>query len=432
MRLDDALLAAPARVKERDFASLLLITIAVMTVAFLAWAALARVETMVVGQGRVIPASRLQLVSNLEGGTVSAILVRAGDRVKRGQLLVRLDPVARSAELAASDTSLDALEARAARLAAEAKGGAPIAAPGVDAALMANERALAAATRAAFQAEREMAAARLVQAERAAAAAEADVRARAEALALARREVEVTRPLVDKGVEPQMALVRAESAVVQASAALSAAEAAARRADAARREAASGVGAVAERFRREASEALAQTRAEIAARRQGLPALADRVARTELRAPVDGVVGRVLVTTIGGSVAPGAPLVEVVPAGDSLVVEATVQPADIGFVRAGQAARVKISAYDFSLYGTLEGVVESVAPDAVVDERSGQPLFMIRVRTRANALKGEGGARLPISAGMTAEVDVLGQDRSILSYLLTPVSRLGAEAFREK
>lgn len=433
--IETTLEGAPDRIKERDFATILLWVVVALTLSLLLWAAIAQVDEVVHANGKVIPSSRLQVVSNLEGGVVSEILVRAGAKVKQGDPLIRLDATASTADFARNDTSIDALQARAARLDAEARGRSlafPASLEQAAPALVANERALHNAQISSMETEREIARSRLLQAERAMSQAEAESAARSEALSLARREVEIMRPLVEKGVEPTMSLERAQSAERQAASARDAAVSAARRAAAARSEATSAVRNVDQRFRAQASESLAQTRGEIAAQSETLPALADRLKRTELRAPVAGVVNRVLVSTIGGSVRPGEPLVEVVPAGDTLVVEALVAPSDIAFVRIGQKASVKISAYDYSVYGTLEGKVESIAPDAVVDERTGESHFIIRVRTNETALVGEGGARLPISAGMTAEVDVLGRERTVLNYLLTPISRLRDNAFREK
>jgi adhesin transport system membrane fusion protein len=433
--IEAALESAPDHIKERDLASLLLWVITALTVSLILWASLATVQEVVQGNGKVIPSSRLQVVSNLEGGVVSEILVKAGERVKQGQTLLRLDDTATSADFARSDTSIDALKARAARLEAEARGRSlvfPAALETAAPALVANERALHNAQIASFESEREIARSRLQQAERAALQAAAETNARREALALSQREVTTLKPLVEKGVEPQMSLVRAQSAERQAQSALEAAIAAERRANAGQAEAQSGVRNVDQRFRATASEALATTRAEIAAQSEGIPALAERVARTDVKAPVAGLVNRVLVTTIGGSVRPGEPLVEVVPEGDTLVIEAAIKPQDISFVRLGQKANVKISAYDYSVYGTLPGVVEQIAPDAVVNERTGEAHFTIRVRTDTTGLKDEDGKPLPIGAGMTAEVDVLGRDRSIMNYLLTPVTRLRDNAFREK
>jgi adhesin transport system membrane fusion protein len=433
--VEAALESVPDRLFERNFATVLLWVLVGLTVSLLLWAAFARVDEVIHANGKVIPSSRLQIVSNLEGGVVKQLLVKAGDRVKAGQPLMRLDPTASSADFARNDTSIDALEARATRLEAEAHGKPllfPAALEKAVPTLVANERTLHNAQIASMATEREIAQSRLVQAERAADEARAELAESVEALAQSRREVAVIAPLVEKGVEPAMALVRARSAERQATSARDAASEAARRADALRSEAQSAIRNLEQRFRAQASEALATTRTEIAAQSKSLPALADRLRRTELTAPLAGIVRRVLITTVGGSVRPGEPLIEVVPDGETLVIEAAVSPADIAFVRMGQKANVKISAYDYSIYGTLPGTIESIAPDAVTDERTGTSSFTIRVRTAASGLQGKYGQRLPIGAGMIAEVDVLGQKRSILSYVLTPVTRLRDSAFREK
>lgn len=433
--VEATLVKAPDRLLERNFATVLLWTIVALTLSLLLWAALAQVDEVINATGRVIPSSRLQVVSNLEGGIVKDILVKAGDHVKEGQPLLRLDSTASTADFARNDTSIDALQARAARLDAEARGrplvfpaALELAAP----ALVANERALHNAQMSSLATERDIVQSRLQQADRAAGQARAEAVSRTEAHAQARREAEILAPLVEKGVEPKLSLVRARSAEQQAASARDAAAEATRRAEAARAEALSAIRNVEQRFRAQASEALATTRAEIAAQSQTLPALADRMARTELHAPVAGIVNRVLVTTIGGSIRPGEPIVEIVPEGEALVIEAMVKPQDIAFVRLGQKASIKISAYDYSVYGTLPGIVESIAPDAVTNERTGETHFTIRIRTDATSLTGEDGAKLPIGAGMTAEVDVLGRERSVLSYLLTPITRLRDSAFRER
>ena len=432
--VEAALVKAPDRLGERDFATVLLWVVVALTTAMLLWAGLANVEEVVHANGQVVPSSRLQVVSNLEGGIVSDILVKAGDRVEAGEPLLKLDATASTADFARSDASIDALRARAVRLDAEARGrllAFPIALENGLPSLVANERALHIAQLSNLVTEREIARSRLLQADRAAAQEQAEAALRSEALAQARREVEVLMPLVEKGAEPTMSLVRARSEERQAESTLLAALESTRRAVAARTEALGAIRNVEQRFRMQASEALVTTRAEIAAQSPALPALADRLRRTVLTAPVSGLVNRVLVATIGGSIRPGEPLVEVLPADDALVIEAQVRPADIGFLHLNQKVNVKISAYDSSIYGTLPGVVEAIAPDAVTDPRTGQTHFTIRVRTTAG-LSVANGRRLPISAGMTAEVDVLGRERSVLSYLLTPVTRLRDTAFREK
>jgi adhesin transport system membrane fusion protein len=433
-RLSDRLGAV--RLKEQDFPSLLLFAIAAFTTIMLLWAAIARLDVTITAPGRLIPASQLQILSNLEGGTLAEIRVRPGQRVKKGDLLVRLDPVLRASDAAAGQASLDALNARAQRLSAAATGQAPgLDTPdlkAIDPTIRASEQALARTEASALAGERSMALARAEQARRAVGEAEANLSQRREALRLAEREEAVIRPLVQQGAEPALSLDRASSQRAQAQSALRAAEAALNRARAALVEAQRGVTAVDLKFRTRAAEELANTQAELAARNEQQPALADRLARTEVRAPMAGVISRLKVTTAGSAVAPGEPLVEMVPAGDKLLVEARVSPADIGFVQPGQKARVRITAYDYGIYGALDGTVQAVAPDAVVDERSGEVHFLVRVALNNACFPTKSGRCLPLGAGMLAEANLLGPKRSVLSYLLSPITQISDSAFREK
>jgi adhesin transport system membrane fusion protein len=422
------------KLKEQDFPSLLLFAIVAFTSIMLLWAALARLDVTITAPGRLIPASQLQVLSNLEGGTLAGVMVRPGQRVTKGQLLVKLDPVQRASDAAAGRVNLDALSARAERLAAEASGRTASldGLGGIDPTIRASEQALARTEASALAGERAMALARADQARRSVGEAEATLLQRREALSLAQREEAVIRPLVQQGAEPALSLDRASSQRAQAQAALNAAEANLRRAQAALAEAARGVTSVDLKFRNRAAEALASTRAELAARTEQQPALADRLARTEVRAPMAGIISRLRVTTPGAAVAPGEPLVELVPAGDKLLVEARVSPADIGFVQKGQKARVRITAYDYGIYGALDGEVQAVAPDAIVDERTGEVHFVVRVALDTACFPTKSGPCLPLGAGMLAEANLLGPKRSVLSYLLSPLTQISDSAFREK
>ena len=179
-----------------------------------------------------------------------------------------------------------------------------------------------------------------------------------------------------------------------------------------------------------AANELATAQAEYSARRAALPALAEREQRTVIRAPLPGRVNRVLVTTVGAAVGPGAPLVEIVPSEETLLVETMVRPQDIGWVRMGQNAKVNITAYDPSIYGALDGVVTAISPDATLNEKTGESFYTVQVRTAKNALV-RNGRRLPIGTGMVADVSLLGDKRTILNYILSPITKLSETAFRE-
>lgn len=429
MKLSSRLL----NLKEQDFPGLLLWTIIGFTVVALAWAALARLEVVISATGRLIPSAQLQTLANLEGGTIKQILVKPGEKVAKGQVLVRLDPVLRAADAASAKASVDALAVRAARLQAAAEGRTPaLDLPGVDPALLADEQALARADAGALATDRAMAQARAEQARRAAAEAEANLEQRRQALALAEQEVAVLRPLVERGAEPALSLTRATNNMSQARALVSAASEAVAKARALVAETARAVTNIDVQFRQRAADALATTRAELASRSGQQPALADRLDRTTVRAPMAGIVSRLRVSTAGGTVGPGEPIVEMVPAGDRLLVEARVSPADIGFVAPGQTARVRITAYDYGIYGAMAGRVQSVAPDAVIDERTGEVHFLVRIELARPCFPTSSGTCLPLGPGMLAEVSLLGPKRSVLSYLLSPLTQIRDSAFREK
>ncbi len=409
--------------------------IAGFTGLMIVWAGLAPVNETAIAQGRIVPQRQLQVVSNLEGGSITEIGVRPGQRVVAGAVLLRLDPDSARAEFGRSSAASNALNARIARLEAEIAGRAPVFDPALAAAApaaVAAEQALWAAHLSDVSAASAGDNARIDGTARNLAGAEADRAVRAEASAQAAREVTMIAPLVDKGIEPAISLVRAKSALSQARSSEAAAVQAVQRAAAAIAEARAAARGNTGRTRSSAADALTAARAELAGQSAALPALRGRVARADVRAPIAGIVQRVLVSTIGGSVRPGEPLVEIVPVGDTLVVEARVRPIDIAFVHAGQKAAVKLTAYDSSVYGALRGKVTRISPDAVVDDRSGDSYYLIRIETSASGLTAPDGARLPIAPGMVAAVDLIGRKRSVLSYLLSPVTKLSENAFRER
>jgi len=420
------------RIRPRAASNLLLWAILGFIVIFLVWAAFTELDRTVRGQGRIIASSQLQVVSNLEGGIVDAILVRTGQQVRQGQELVRLNRTLSGAELGSGEATLGALRAKIARLEGEVSGRTPVYPATADAAMATQvviERSLHEARMANLSAINAASQARLVQAQRAANEASANYQARVSAREAASTELGAIRPLVERGIEPQLSLVRAESAAAVAASEASAASSAVARAQAGIAEARSVLTQQQQDWRSLAANELAGARAELAARQRTLPALADRAQRTEVRSPLAGRVNRVLVTTVGGSVGPGAPLVEIVPDRETLLVEAMVLPKDIGTIRIGQRAKVDISAYDPAVYGSLTGRVSAISPDAVANERTGQTYYIIQVQTDGNTTGT--GRKLPIGTGMLADVSLLGDKRSILSYLLTPITRLSERAFRE-
>lgn len=422
------------RIKPRGASNLLLWGIVVFIVIFITWASLTSIERAVIGTGRVIPSSQLQVVSNPEGGVVEQILVKIGDAVRPGQELIRLDPTQTSSEFGTGEASLSALRIKIARLEAELAGREPAypAAPDQIAADQIRiEQALHGSRRADLASALGAGRARLAQAERAVAEARSAYDARRTAADGRATEAQVLRRLVDRGIEPRMSLIQAENAAAVARSEAAAASATISRAVAAVAEARSALNQLQSNWRAEAATELAAAQAELGARRQSLPALAERVQRTSIQSPLAGRINRVLVTTRGAAVQPGQPLVEIVPSEENLLIEARIRPQDIALVRIGQAARVGITAYDPSVFGKLDGRVVSVSPDAVVDPETKESYYQVMIRTDSRALRSANGAELPIGPGMVADVSLRGDDRTILQYLLTPITKLGEGAMRE-
>jgi adhesin transport system membrane fusion protein len=422
------------RIKPRTASNVLLWVVLASFVAFVIWAAVTELDRTVRGMGRIIASSQLQTVSNLEGGVVEAILVRTGQQVRAGQELVLLDRTATGSDLGSGEASVGALAVKIARLQAEVAGRSPVY-PAAANPVMANqiqiERSLHASRMAELGSVVNAGQARIVQARRAVQETEAAYQARVSAREARANEVRILRPLVERGIEPRLSLSNAESGLAVATSEAAAAAASIARAQASISEAVAALNQQRQDWRSLAANELASAQAELSARRSSLPALAERVARTTVKAPLAGTINRVLVTTVGAAVSPGAPLVEIVPSEETLLVETLIRPQDIGTVRMGQKAKVNVTAYDPSVYGGLDGVVTAISPDAVLNERTGESFYTVQVRTNSDALKDKQGKPLQIGTGMVADVSLLGDKRTVLEYILSPLTKLKNTAFRE-
>lgn len=422
------------RIKPKAVSNLLLWLIIGFIVVFIAWASIVKLDRTVHAPGRVVPSSRLQVLSNFEGGVVSAILVHVGDLVKRGQPLVRLDQTQAGAEFGSSEITVGALNAKIARLQAEIVGREPVypaaATPEVGQQI-GIERSLHAARMSDLASLSAAGAARAAQAERAVAEARSAYASRVSARDSAKRQLEMIRPLVDRGIEPQLTLIQLENSAAVAGTDAAQASAAIARAQSAVAEARASLAQVRSSWRAQAGTDLAAAQSEMASRQRSMPALAAKLGRSTVASPVDGRVNRVLVSTVGSSIGAGQPIVEVVPSAETLTVEALVSPKDIAAVRIGQRARVNITAYESGVYGGMDGRVLTISPDATVEERTGESHYTVRVRADAQNFRGPEGQRLVIGPGMTADVNLIGDKRSIMAYILTPFTRLREEALRE-
>ncbi|HSN34626.1 MAG TPA: HlyD family type I secretion periplasmic adaptor subunit [Ideonella sp.] len=405
---------------------------AVVVVALLGWAAAAHVEEVTRGDGRVIPSRQLQVVQSLDGGVVTEILVKEGQVVEAGQMLLRLEETRANSGVRESAAQGFALRARAARLRAIAEGGAfqPPAAHADDAEerrIVEEERRLYESRQSELHTMLSINQQQLQQRQQELSEMRARKTSAERGLDLAQQELAKTKPLLAGGAVSEVDILRLEREVSKARGDSEQASAQIARVQAAIGEAQRKIEETELSFRNDARKDLADTMGKLNALNEGSVALADKVDKAQVKSPVRGRVQRLLANTVGGVVQPGKDIVEIVPLDDALVLEAKVAPRDIAFIRPGQEATVKFTAYDFSVYGGLDAKVENISPDTVTDDR-GNAFYLVRVRTtRSNFSE-----KLPIIPGMTAEVDILTGRKTVLSYLLKPVLKAHAYALRER
>lgn len=396
----------------------------------LVWAAFARIDEVTRGDGRVIPSRQLQVVQSLDGGVVTEILVSEGQTVEPGDVLLRLEEVRASSDVRETAAQGFALKARQARLRALAEGArfSPPSAGGAEEAHIVEE-------------ERRLYEARLSELATTLSINQQQLQQRQQELSemrarktsadsnreLAQQELVKTRPLLATGAVSEVEILRLERDVAKSRGDAEQATAQIARVQAAIGEAQRKIQETELVFRNDARKELAEVVGKINALNQGAVGLADKVDKAQVRSPVRGRVQRLLANTVGGVVQPGKDIVEIVPLDDALVLETKVSPRDIAFIHPEQKATVRLTAYDFAVYGGLEAVVENISPDTVVDDR-GNAFYLVRVRTERDQFN----ERLPIIPGMTAEVDILTGRKTVLSYLLKPVLRAHAHALRER
>lgn len=395
------------------------------------WAALARVDEVTRGDGKVIPSKQLQVIQSLDGGVVSEILVQEGQVVEAGQLLLRIDETRATSGVRESAAQSFSLQARQARLRALAEG-SPFAPPPPstdpeERRIIEEERRLYESRQTELSTLVSISRQQLLQREQELNEARSRRASAERGMDLSQQELAKTRPLLATGAVSEVDILRLERDLAKYRGEVDQAGAQIARVGAAVGEAQRKIQETELTFRNEARRDLAEVLGKLNALTEGRVALTDKVAKAQVKSPVRGRVQRLLANTVGGVVTPGKDIVEVVPLDDALVLEARVLPKDIGFIHPDQSAMVKFTAYDFSIFGGLEARVENISPDTVIDEK-GNAYYVVRVRT----LKAQLSEELPIIPGMTAEVDILTGKKSVLSYLLKPVLRGKAYAFSER
>ncbi|MAT90963.1 MAG: secretion protein HylD [Halioglobus sp.] len=408
----------------------MLYAVAVTVVALVVWAALAEIDEVTRGTGKVIPSRQVQVIQSQDGGVVTEILVREGDAVEKGQLLVRLDQTRSQSTFRENRAEFQALSVRAERLRAVLDQNDFQPDPALVEAvprIVAQETALLQSLRAELEFEKQIARQQLTQRREELTEVTARERQAARSLELSQQELSVTRPMVASGAVSQVEILRLEREVNQLSGEREQAAAQIKKIDAAIVEAQNKLLEVEAEFMNRMREELAETLSRMNGLREAGEGLSDRVRQTEVRSPVHGTVKQLYFHTIGGVVLPGKEIIEVVPADDTLLLEVRIRPKDIAFLVPGQAAMVKFTAYDFVVYGGLEGVVEHIGADTVMDEE-GNPFYKVYVRTHESGIAED----KPIIPGMTVEVDILTGKKSVLAYLMKPVLRAKQYALTER
>jgi adhesin transport system membrane fusion protein len=400
---------------------------------FLLWASIAKVDEVTRGQGRVIPSSKVQVVQSSEPASIRDILVRSGQRVAKGQLLVRLDDTESASQLGQIEAENRSLGARAARLSREGGvgGECPPNPDGTVPAECQQEAALQQVRESALRSKMAALAAAVEQRRRDLGEAQATVSGLRSSLKLAQDQVRMLAPLAAKSIVPQTELLSAQREVADLQGRLAAAQQAASRSAAAINEAQAQSSEASFQFRQEALNERSQLAAKMAVNQESLRGAAGRVSRTEIRSPVEGIVNDVQVTTIGGFVQAGQKIMQVVPVGEKLLIETRVTPKDIAFIKFNDRAVVKVTAYDFSIYGGLTGKVVQVSADSIYDEQAKEAFFSVIVETDKSYLL-SGGKHLPITPGMICDVEIMTGRKSILTYLLKPMIKARSEALRER
>ena len=404
----------------------------------LAWAWLAQIDEIARGEGKVITASQTQYVQNLEGGIIEKILVQEGDLVKKDQALFQLDRVRFVSAYREGQQGELGLRAKVARLAAEVQG-TPLRMP---AEVLKGARALAENEITVHRARLgDLAGKNAVLREQLAQRTQEVVELQSrrdrtqEQLEILKREIAITAPMVKEGAVSEVELLRLQRESTRIRADLDAATLAIPRAQSAIEEARRKMQDNESQFRSQAAGELSAARNELAKVAEAVPGLADRMERTLVRSPVNGVVKTIANKTPGGVVQPGTPMAEIVALEDSLLVETRIRPQDIAFVSVGQKATVKLATYDYSIYGGVDGTVVHVSADSIQPQsqqgQSPEPYYIAHVRTLKPGVEYRGKI-LPVIPGMSGQVDVLTGRRSVLYYLLKPINKTLERSLTER
>ena len=367
--------------------------IVIFFIVALLWGALAMLDEVTVGLGKIVPSSQIQIIQNLEGGILTELSVHEGEVVKKDQVLVRLSDTKSTANYKEGRKRYLAFLASNARLFAQSNGLDKVAFP--PEVLDEASDSVKIETKL-FQSQMK--------------SFDESISYLSKSYRLGNEELQKTKPLLAKGAASEVEIIRLERQVNDLKGQIEDKK---------------------NKFKADAQSEHNKNQLEIQGLEQSNIYSADQLTRTTIKSPVNGAVKKLHVVTLGGVIQPGMTIMEIVPIEDNLLIEARVKPNDIAFLKIGQEATVKVSAYDFSTYGGIKGILEQISADTMIDEKSGESYFLIKVRTDKNYIVRD-EKHLPIIPGMTAEVDVLTGRKSVLSYLMKPLLKTKQNALRER
>lgn len=418
---------------------LLLYVIAFTMFLFLVWANVATLDEVSRGMGKVVPSSEVQAIQSLEGGIIDEFLVHEGDEVKEGQVLLRMRNIQAKGDYDATMQKYLGLVAVTTRLQAEAAGkdqfefsedvkkGAPESVSAQQNAFEANKRQQ--------DSQASVLHDQLSQKQQEVEELQRRVADTSGMLKLAVDEREMVAPMVDKGASSKKELLQINQKIASQQAELNGLRMQLPRNQSAVQEVKSRLDSLKKDFQASAQKDLAEKTIELNTVKQTLASYRDKSERTDIKSPVHGRVKDVKVTTTGGVAKPGETIMEVVPLEDELVVEANLQPKDIAFVHAGQKAIVRLTSFDFSIYGSLEGEVTEVSPDSIANEK-GEAFYHVKVKTKQTKVTREGhtcaGKDCDVMPGMQATVDIVTGQKTVMTYLTKPFMKAAGEAMRER
>ena len=408
--------------------------ILLVAVWLIVWSNYAELDKIVRGEGKVVPSSQIQIIQNLEGGIVEELFIRSGDKVTKGQVLIKLDNTQFASSFDESELREAELTAKSQRLAAEAFN-TPF--------VISKEVITDPLIQALYDREHQLYLGRqkqllttdnilVEQSEQKKLKLEepySQQKQLTRSLNLLKKEVSFMKPLVKQGIASQVDLLKLEREENEALSKLKGVQFSIPRIKSAISEARSKRDDAKETFSNDAQEQMNEVLAEKEQLTKSKAALQDRVDRTDIKSPVNGTIKQMFVNTIGGVVQPGSDIVEIVPDDDSLVLETKILPADIGFIYPGLKAKVKFTAYDFAIYGGLDGSVVRISADTITDEE-GNSFYIARIKTDRNHL-GTKDNPLYLLPGMTSSVDIIVGKHTVLDYLLKPIIKAKDTALRE-